>query len=57
MVVCVCNAIRERDVRGAAREGSRTPRCAYRKLGAQVRCGQCLPFAKQLINAEHATAC
>jgi bacterioferritin-associated ferredoxin len=57
MVVCVCNAIRETAVRGAAREGSRTPRCAYKKLGAQIRCGQCLPFAKSIIQAERAIAC
>ncbi|MFZ4745627.1 MAG: (2Fe-2S)-binding protein [Sphingomonas sp.] len=57
MVVCVCNAIRERDVRSAARDGSATPLCAYRKLGCQVRCGQCLPFARQIIESERAIAC
>jgi bacterioferritin-associated ferredoxin len=57
MVVCVCNAIRERDVRSAARNGSANPRCAYRKLGCQIRCGQCLPFAREIIEAERAIAC
>ena len=56
MVVCICNAIRERDVRSAAREGSVEPRCAYRRLGCQVRCGQCVPFAREIIKAERATA-
>jgi bacterioferritin-associated ferredoxin len=57
MVVCICNAIREQDVRSAARDGSANPRCAYRKLGCQVRCGQCLPFAREIIKAERAIAC
>jgi bacterioferritin-associated ferredoxin len=57
MVVCICNAIRERDVRSAARDGSASPRCAYRKLGCQVRCGQCLPFAREIIESERAIAC
>jgi bacterioferritin-associated ferredoxin len=57
MVVCICNAIREQDVRSAVREGSVDPRSAYRKLGCQVRCGQCLPFAREIIQAERAIAC
>ncbi|MES2288258.1 MAG: (2Fe-2S)-binding protein [Pseudomonadota bacterium] len=57
MVVCICNSIRERDVREAAKAGSSEPRCAYRRLGCQVRCGQCLPFARQIIQSERATAC
>jgi bacterioferritin-associated ferredoxin len=57
MVVCICNAIREKDVRSAAREGSCEPRSAYKRLGCQVRCGQCLPFARQIIAAERAIAC
>jgi len=57
MVVCICNAIRERDVRTAARDGSANPQEAYRKLGCQIRCGQCLPFARQIIESERTIAC
>lgn len=57
MVVCVCNAIRERDVRSAARNGARTPGGAYRSLGCKFQCGQCIPFAREIIKAEHANAC
>lgn len=56
MVVCVCNAIRESDVRDAARSGSSHPKCAYRRLGCAVQCGQCLPFAREIIAAERAIA-
>ena len=52
MVVCVCNAIRERDVRDAARSGCADPVRAYASLGRKPRCGQCLPFARELIASE-----
>jgi len=56
MIVCVCNAIREREVRQAARQGASCPTSAYRCFGAKPRCGQCFSFAREIINAEIATA-
>ncbi|WP_076744597.1 (2Fe-2S)-binding protein [Sphingomonas jeddahensis] len=56
MVVCVCNAIRECQVREAARAGSTTACQAYRKLGLQPKCGQCTPFARAIIDEERAAA-
>lgn len=56
MVVCVCNAIRERDVRAVARDGAQSACQAYRALGMQPKCGQCVPFAREIINSERAAA-
>jgi bacterioferritin-associated ferredoxin len=56
MVVCICNAIRERDVRQAARSGASCPSSAYRSLGCRAQCGQCFSFARKIIAAERATA-
>ncbi|QNE31475.1 (2Fe-2S)-binding protein [Sphingomonas sp. NBWT7] len=56
MVVCVCNAIRECQVREAARSGSTTACQAYRTLGRQAKCGQCVPFARAIIDQERAAA-
>ena len=56
MVVCICNAIRERDVRDAARQGSTTACQAYRSLGCQAKCGQCVSFARAIIDSERAAA-
>jgi len=56
MIVCNCNAIRECDVRKAVRQGHRDPMSAYKSLGRRPRCGQCIPFARDLIAAEAATA-
>lgn len=52
MVVCVCNAIREKDVRNAARQGAASPCSAYAALGRRPRCGQCVPYARAIIDAE-----
>ena len=52
MIVCVCNAIREREVRQAARNGATCPNSAYRACGRKPRCGQCIPFAREIIAAE-----
>lgn len=57
MIVCVCNALRESEVRSAVRHGARNPGTAYRRLGCQLQCGQCVPFAKRIIAAERAIAC
>ena len=56
MIVCVCNAIREAEVRQAARDGAACPTSAYRAFDCKPRCGQCLPFAREIIAAERATA-
>ena len=52
MLVCICNAIREKDVRSVAREGVHCPKAAYAKLGHRPRCGQCIPFAREVIQTE-----
>lgn len=52
MVVCVCNAIKESQVRDAVRKGASCPRSAYETLGRRPRCGQCLPFARSIIDEE-----
>jgi bacterioferritin-associated ferredoxin len=56
MIVCICNAIRESDVRTAARNGASCPTSAYRSCGKKPRCGQCFSFAREIISAERATA-
>lgn len=57
MVVCVCNAIREKDLRAAFQQcPSQRPHDVYAKLGRKPKCGQCLQFAQSIINSEAATA-
>ena len=56
MMVCICNAIRETQVREAARNGSTTACQAYRMFGRQPKCGQCVSFARSIIDSERAAA-
>lgn len=56
MVVCICNAIREKDLRTAVRQGAQSPCAAYASLGRRARCGQCIPFAREIIAEERTSA-
>lgn len=56
MVVCVCNAIKEKDLRAAVRSGADRPCQVYAQLGRKPKCGQCLSFAQTIIKSELATA-
>ena len=52
MIVCVCNAITEKDVREAARKGSRTPEAAYATYDCEPQCCCCLDYAQEIIDDE-----
>ena len=52
MIVCVCNAITEAEVREAARSGSRMPEQAYAALECEPQCGCCLDYAQEIIDEE-----
>ena len=56
MVVCVCNAIRENQVRDAVRCGASTACQVYRSLGCRAKCGQCSVTARSIIDEERAAA-
>lgn len=52
MILCVCNAITETQVRDLARAGARTPEEAYAALGHEPQCGSCLCYADELMAEE-----
>lgn len=56
MYVCVCNAIRECELRAAARSCSGDVDAVYASLGKEPQCGQCLDEAMHLIIEERETA-
>ncbi|MGL5837761.1 MAG: (2Fe-2S)-binding protein [Sphingorhabdus sp.] len=56
MIVCVCNAIREKDFRAAVRCGNEKPAQVYARLGSKPKCGQCLSFARDVISVKAASA-
>jgi bacterioferritin-associated ferredoxin len=51
MIVCVCNALREKDCRDvAAAPDVRGTGCVYRRLKCRVRCGACVATMKAIVD-------
>lgn len=57
MVICVCNNIREKQLRDAALRDDAVSACAtYRALGCRAKCGQCLPTAQAILTQARTAA-
>ncbi len=56
MYICICNAIREKDIRGAARCHAGRAEDIYGRLGFKPQCRQCLEDADDVISDERACA-
>ncbi|MEO5773070.1 MAG: (2Fe-2S)-binding protein [Sphingomicrobium sp.] len=51
MIVCVCNAISEDELRTVVRcGGAPCPPNAFATLGCEAQCGTCLPYAQEIID-------
>jgi bacterioferritin-associated ferredoxin len=51
MYVCVCQAVTDREIHQAARDGARTLRDLRRDLGVGVNCGRCVSCARQCLKS------
>ncbi|MEX0646085.1 MAG: (2Fe-2S)-binding protein [Parvularculaceae bacterium] len=49
MYVCICNALRDRDLAEAARSDARSVADVFRRCGRRPQCGKCLPDVAQMI--------
>ena len=49
MYICICNALRDKDIARVARAGACTVDEAYAALGAQTACGHCREDAADVI--------
>ena len=49
MFVCICNALREKELAAAAGGGARTVADVFRRCGRRPQCGKCLPDIAQMI--------
>lgn len=56
MIVCICNAIRETEIRQCARAGLCDVDQIYQTLGCQTKCRQCVPFAREIVEDETCAA-
>jgi bacterioferritin-associated ferredoxin len=49
MYICICNAITEREVRGAVSLGCKSIRDLKSDLGVATCCGKCEPEARRVL--------
>ena len=56
MYTCICNAIRECDLRKAARQYPGDAESVYAKLGKRPNCGTCLEDAEMVLLEEREMA-
>lgn len=57
MYICICNAIRETELRRVARQTHGDAEAAYAALGKRPNCGQCLMEADEVLFEERELAC
>ena len=56
MYICICNAIRETELRCAARDRHGDAEMLYISLGHEPQCRQCLSEAETIVAQERGTA-
>jgi len=49
MYVCLCNALRDKDLAAAAGDDARSVSDVFRRCGRKPQCGKCLPDVAQMI--------
>jgi bacterioferritin-associated ferredoxin len=49
MYICICNAIRETELRRLARDCPGDAEALYARLGKAPQCGQCLDDADEIV--------
>lgn len=56
MFICICNAIREKDIRATARCHAGNAEEIYGRMGFKPQCRQCLDDAEDVIAGERSCA-
>ncbi len=51
MYICVCQAVTDREIHQAARNGAKTLKDLRRDLGVGVDCGRCVSCARQCLKS------
>lgn len=49
MIICLCNALTERDVRDAAARGAERVSQVYRECGCRPDCGSCVGHVREIL--------
>jgi bacterioferritin-associated ferredoxin len=51
MIICVCKAVSDRQIKAAVKEGATCMRDLTRDLGVGTCCGKCIPEARSTLSA------
>ena len=51
MYVCLCNALKDRQLEAAAAAGAKNVGEVFRRCAARPKCGKCLPDVAKMIEA------
>ncbi len=57
MIVCVCNRLRDSEVRGAIAQGAGCAEDVHARCGSEVNCGCCLDTMDDMIDAARGLFC
>lgn len=49
MYVCICNALRDRELSAAAASDAKSVADVFRRCGRRPQCGKCLPDVAEMI--------
>ena len=49
MYICLCNGFTDKQVRGVGCSGDGTVSGVYRSLGAEPKCGKCVPMVRDIV--------
>ncbi len=56
MIVCVCQAVSDREIKKAISDGADTMRALRQHLGVATQCGQCACAVRELLDEHTETA-
>ena len=51
MYVCLCNSVRDKDIKRAVKDGAMSMSCLQESLSVSTCCGQCYPVAKACLES------
>jgi len=52
MYICICNALRDQDLKAAASQpGVKSSACVFKRCDSRPKCGRCLPDVAEIVSS------
>lgn len=52
MYFCLCNALKDKDMKNAIEQGAQCVSEVYNYHGCKPQCGKCVPYLREMLPAE-----